>query len=237
MFTSENTEGFTAQELETLNSALAVLIARHPDADEANLSDALNNVWVPGLTAQELVNLVPFGQAKAAPMTIKIYDIVDQDGELIEESLTLAEAAHAVMTSDGREWAIRNGEPGHYTAWARHQTANRDWQPTVFSTYCTDGDEAACAQIEQQIVDAERMAGHYEAVVREARIASAANFAREMLLDADKADLIDAIKAHYNCAEADVDAEGNVWIANPQTGHWLDDQGLIDLYKAVGQAL
>jgi hypothetical protein len=26
----------------------------------------------------------------------------------------------------------------------------------------------------------------------------------------------------FNCREADIDADGDIWIADPQKGHWLD---------------
>lgn len=31
-----------------------------------------------------------------------------------------------------------------------------------------------------------------------------------------------------NTTDNDIDAEGNVWVANPQTGHWLNDDHLIE---------
>ena len=36
-------------------------------------------------------------------------------------------------------------------------------------------------------------------------------------------DDIDLIKTRYNCHEADVDNDGDVWIADPQAGHWLSE--------------
>lgn len=55
-FTENNTEGFTGADLNILNEALAILIARNPDADECTLSDAINNSWVGGQTAEELAD-------------------------------------------------------------------------------------------------------------------------------------------------------------------------------------
>lgn len=49
--------------------------------------------------------------------------------------------------------------------------------------------------------------------------------AREYLLRADP----DAIREVLNCHEVDVDAVGDVWIADPQRGHWLGDDALIAL--------
>ena len=50
----------------------------------------------------------------------------------------------------------------------------------------------------------------------------------------DRAALIDGIKSLYNCREADVDAEGDIYIADPQQrGHWLDDDDLASVARAV----
>lgn len=38
-----------------------------------------------------------------------------------------------------------------------------------------------------------------------------------------------AICRRYNCAEADVDADGDVWIADQMTGHWLTGRELVAL--------
>lgn len=35
-------------------------------------------------------------------------------------------------------------------------------------------------------------------------------------------DLVNLIKEWANCIEADIDPEGDIWIAEPQRGHWLD---------------
>lgn len=32
---------------------------------------------------------------------------------------------------------------------------------------------------------------------------------------------VDLVKEFFNCTEAEIDKEGDIWIANPQTGHWL----------------
>jgi len=46
MFTMENTEGFTKEQLGTLNQALQMLKSRYPSADESNLSDAISNAVI-----------------------------------------------------------------------------------------------------------------------------------------------------------------------------------------------
>ena len=49
----------------------------------------------------------------------------------------------------------------------------------------------------------------------------------------DRAALIDGIKSLYNCREADVDDEGDIYIADSQCGNWLDDDGLAHVAKAL----
>lgn len=34
-------------------------------------------------------------------------------------------------------------------------------------------------------------------------------------------DLCDAVKEKFNCHEVEITDAGEIWIANPQTGHWL----------------
>lgn len=40
------------------------------------------------------------------------------------------------------------------------------------------------------------------------------------MITRDDADLV---REWMNCREADIDEQGDVWIAEPMTGHWLDD--------------
>ncbi len=39
------------------------------------------------------------------------------------------------------------------------------------------------------------------------------------------------VRECFNCSEAEIDADGDVWIANPQTGHWLKEDELAKLAK------
>lgn len=53
MFTTDNTEGFTGNELELMNAALAALVA--DGVDESNAHDIVNNNWQPsGNTVESL---------------------------------------------------------------------------------------------------------------------------------------------------------------------------------------
>lgn len=106
----------------------------------------------------------------AAPAGAQVYySIVDHDGYVKASGLGLVDAAHAVMQSDGREWRIDyDPEAGEWAAWSRHQTAGRPWRRTGFVSYHYDED-AAREDICRQIVEAERMSGHYEAVAEPAK--------------------------------------------------------------------
>jgi hypothetical protein len=49
----------------------------------------------------------------------------------------------------------------------------------------------------------------------------------------DREALIQGIKTIYNCDEADIDAEGDIWIADLQHGPWLDDDGMAHVVRAL----
>ncbi len=54
-WTMETTEGFTQPQLDTINSARAIMMKGVRDADiEKSINDALNNAWYEGMTAPEL---------------------------------------------------------------------------------------------------------------------------------------------------------------------------------------
>lgn len=44
-----------------------------------------------------------------------------------------------------------------------------------------------------------------------------------------------ALTRFNSTTENDIDEKGNVWVATPQVGHWLDDDGLITFAKFLGQ--
>ena len=53
MFTMDNTDGFQLADLDLMNNALAVLVAR--GIEESNASDIINNNWMPdGNTVESL---------------------------------------------------------------------------------------------------------------------------------------------------------------------------------------
>jgi hypothetical protein len=53
-FTTDNTDGFTFDELDILNDAFDMLQAAKPGVDDSNLCDDINNSWQTGMTADEL---------------------------------------------------------------------------------------------------------------------------------------------------------------------------------------
>ena len=55
MFTKDNTEGFD-DELDTLNEALDILTDE--GMDEKSASDAINNAWETGLTAEQIIQRI-----------------------------------------------------------------------------------------------------------------------------------------------------------------------------------
>jgi hypothetical protein len=53
MFTLENTEGFTSEEIIILNAALAIRVER--GEDEKVASDKINNAWFSGASVEDLI--------------------------------------------------------------------------------------------------------------------------------------------------------------------------------------
>ena len=49
----------------------------------------------------------------------------------------------------------------------------------------------------------------------------------------DRVLLLDGIKRLFNCEEADVDNEGDAWIAKEHRGHWLDADDLARIANAL----
>jgi len=57
--------------------------------------------------------------------------------------------------------------------------------------------------------------------------------ARAYLLTLDGAEGAEAVQAALNCRFAEIDDAGEVWIEDPQTGHWLDDDALVSLAQTI----
>lgn len=45
---------------------------------------------------------------------------------------------------------------------------------------------------------------------------------------AGRDEVLDAIVQWNNTTENDISEDGNVWVANPQTGHWLNDDHIVE---------
>lgn len=41
------------------------------------------------------------------------------------------------------------------------------------------------------------------------------------------------VKECFNCRETAIDGDGDIWIANPQVGHWLNERELATLANFV----
>ena len=54
-YTEDNTEGFSAADLATLNAAHDLIAAAAPGMDEQSIDDALTNSWIEGMTVDRLV--------------------------------------------------------------------------------------------------------------------------------------------------------------------------------------
>ena len=54
-YTEDNTEGFSAAELATLNAAHDLIAAAEPGMDEKSISDAITNSWIEGMAVDHLV--------------------------------------------------------------------------------------------------------------------------------------------------------------------------------------
>lgn len=172
-------------------------------------------------------------------MTSKLYTVIDRNGTVIGESLTAVEAMHEILTDDGHEYEIRPEEDGEghrlwTSTYSRNGTAwNGISKSVVFSL---EGDaERAEQEIAERVIAAD-WPRKPSAITDEQQA--------ELVLAADKDEILGArsndidallggIKHIYNCAEVDVDDEGDVWIATPQRGHWLDANGLARIARAL----
>ena len=90
------------------------------------------------------------------------FTVVDIDGEPIARHMTAAEAAHIILSDDGREYEIRPTDDGGFVLWTRQQVANRPWTKTVVFSYA-DTLAAAEAEIFAAVISA-AWARHHEAM-------------------------------------------------------------------------
>ena len=46
------------------------------------------------------------------------------------------------------------------------------------------------------------------------------------------AQLIDSVKAYFDCQEAKITEAGDIWIARPHYGHWIGDDDIVAFFKS-----
>jgi hypothetical protein len=62
------------------------------------------------------------------------FTVLATNGEPIARHLTAAEAAHIILTDDGRDYEIRR-DGQCFVLWSRRKVANRPWAQTVLFSY------------------------------------------------------------------------------------------------------
>jgi len=90
------------------------------------------------------------------------YTVISQHG-VIDTGLSLRDAAHEVLSSDSREYDVRQDSDGSYTLWSRQQVANLGWSATRFFS-CAASLEEAENEIFRAVIAWGRFSGHYEAI-------------------------------------------------------------------------
>lgn len=67
------------------------------------------------------------------------------------------------------------------------------------------------------------------------KIIETAEEARTHILEAiefaGREEVLEAVVQFNNTTENDIDDKGDVWVCNPQTGHWLDEDRLVEFAK------
>jgi hypothetical protein len=49
-------------------------------------------------------------------------------------------------------------------------------------------------------------------------------------------DMNDLVREFFNCADAEVNDQGDIWIANPQNGHWIDAEKKSNILAWIASA-
>lgn len=86
-------------------------------------------------------------------MAQDFYTVARQDGEEREFNLTLADAAHCILTHDGCDYEVRPRADGEgFEIWSRQQVAGRGWTQTQW--FSLEDDRAAAeADLRRRVVD------------------------------------------------------------------------------------
>lgn len=90
-----------------------------------------------------------------------LYAVIDAQGEVIAQQLTLAEAGHAILTHDSARYELRSDSDGEgWILWGK--SLNGPWTSYVFGSWKTDRD-AAEAEIMAEVVRAADTANRWTA--------------------------------------------------------------------------
>jgi len=81
------------------------------------------------------------------------YAVFTFNGDLIDENLTAAEAAHTILIDDGQDYEIRPDKDGGFWLWYRQQVANKPWTRTLIYSAENDAEKAE-SDIFEQVVSA-----------------------------------------------------------------------------------
>lgn len=49
----------------------------------------------------------------------------------------------------------------------------------------------------------------------------------------DREAILDSIVQWNNTTDNDIDEDGAVWVSNPQTGHWLDAERIVEFARFI----
>ena len=61
------------------------------------------------------------------------------------------------------------------------------------------------------------------------------NAKRDVDNNNETGEMVNLVKQRYNCSEADIDSNGDIWIADPMTGHWLSDDDKAELLDWIAK--
>lgn len=71
-----------------------------------------------------------------------LYTVARQDGDNAEYNLTLEEAAHRILTDDGREYKLQKHDQYGFDLWCRQEVANIGWSYSGWYSLEDDEDDA-----------------------------------------------------------------------------------------------
>ena len=153
-----------------------------------------------------------------------------------------AEVTAADILHDGLVYVLGQGEPETYTIiWGHSGTQGRNWTSArdasryageQWGTVVAPDGETAIKIAELEGLEVGDWYEEMDSRTIHVVAPRDAEEARASIRDAYKNDpegTITAIRDRFNCQLAEIDDDGDVWIAEPQAGHWLKDADLLDL--------